>query len=195
MSLIITLRGRESTYRHQIEQNRLGFLPLISLISRWGSPDMPAGGRVTTHAHRCTGTHTHMTITTCYGLHMPSPGLTFAAKCCSGCLFMLRGLMVGAVQQVAALRCLSERRSGMITSWTFVCSQLAEAHANIHPTSVFLSFLCGRAPSPRFLCCEMPPDCFSLPPFFSQIYSSHLGTCRHYWSNWLTVGMSILHTH
>lgn len=52
--------------------------------------------------------------------HIPPPGLTFAAKSCNGWLFMFRGPLMGRVQQVATLHCLSERRSGIITSWAIL---------------------------------------------------------------------------
>lgn len=50
-----------------------------------------------THTHARTRTHAHakstISITQAPG-HGPTPALTFAAECCIGCLFMLRGLLM-----------------------------------------------------------------------------------------------------
>lgn len=108
--------------------------------------------------------------------HRPPPELTFAAKCCNGWLFMLRGLVMGRVQQVAALHCLSDRRSGIITS-----------RASLHPSPplyiclsvvLFWAYTLCLSPPRCSLCCEMPQDCSSLSIFLPQMYTSHLGTCR-----------------
>ena len=120
--------------------------------------------RTHTHIHKKhTCTHTH--IQTHMPRHRPPPGLTFAAKCCNGWLFMLRRLVMGRVQQVAALYCLSDRSSGIITSWAhptllstappYICLSVV-LFLGTHPLSL---------PPRCSLCCEMPPDCSSLSHF------------------------------
>jgi len=51
------------------------------------------------HTHICTHTQhttTHAHTHHAWPRHRPPPGLTFAAKCCNGWLFMVRGLVMGA---------------------------------------------------------------------------------------------------
>lgn len=151
MSLIITRRGgREKESRLKMVRSILGILPLISPTSSWGSPEEPAGGRVTTNTKAHARTHTDFS---CVPVYMPPPGLTFTAKCCNGWLFMLRGLMMRGVQQVAALHCLSERRSGIITSWTILNLTHKHACTHTHTTSVFL--LSSSSHTPFLLLCVL----------------------------------------
>lgn len=104
----------------------------------------------------------HTPTCTCSPTRRPPPWLTFAPKCCNGCLFMLTGAVMGKVQQVAALRHVSGQRGGIITSW-------ASFHSS-PPTSVFLSRTPGPAPT-------VSPLLPAPPGLFTQMYPSHLGSC------------------